>query len=510
MLKGLGTNFMVSYKKDELENSLIISSQNIESFRKNRVDILKRCFINFLPLHISRGRDQFYFKYNTADKIKLSEYIKNKKLKIKTFLNILSEITNIIKKANVNKLDSNSIVIDEEAIYIDPKTQKIYMIYVPMDLESDTIGNLKSFMVNLIMFLTKFEDSKSEDYIQKIIYLLKSSKFNVFALDELISDLKELNEEEEKKANEEEIDTKMISDFSRKINEVESKIINHHKDRMVNDKNQDKDQILLNKILIQVLIIVVIALTIVLTNLYNLLDKMYYIYIASSVAGVLVSVILWKDYFTKTSDEEILINLLNDGVADNKISQPVFSASMAGDQTIINEDTMFLDNYGDIKNNYSDRLSNKDKKREMNFFKGTKKQELSKNLDRSIINSENIDNYKADNGNINSNNAIDNSIITRKPIIEIDENGLSKKIEIDKSEFVVGRLKGSVDLFTGNAAVGRKHAKIININNSYYLVDLESRNGTFLNGKRVRSNVEYLLKDKDELMFANTKIKIYL
>lgn len=53
-----------------------------------------------------------------------------------------------------------------------------------------------------------------------------------------------------------------------------------------------------------------------------------------------------------------------------------------------------------------------------------------------------------------------------------------------------------------NKVISRKHACISFSNNKYKLSDLGSTNGTFLNGLRLQTGVEYDLKNGDEIIFG--------
>jgi hypothetical protein len=53
-----------------------------------------------------------------------------------------------------------------------------------------------------------------------------------------------------------------------------------------------------------------------------------------------------------------------------------------------------------------------------------------------------------------------------------------------------------------NKVTSRKHAAIIYSDGKYYLKDLGSMNGTFINDKRLQSNVEYPIKNEDKIMLG--------
>jgi pSer/pThr/pTyr-binding forkhead associated (FHA) protein len=68
-----------------------------------------------------------------------------------------------------------------------------------------------------------------------------------------------------------------------------------------------------------------------------------------------------------------------------------------------------------------------------------------------------------------------------------------KTIETNKAEITIGRISGS-DIHIDNLGVSKQHAKIVKHRNTYVIEDLNSTNGTFLNGKKI-TRAE--LKDKD-------------
>jgi len=76
----------------------------------------------------------------------------------------------------------------------------------------------------------------------------------------------------------------------------------------------------------------------------------------------------------------------------------------------------------------------------------------------------------------------------------------------DKDVYYVGR-SSDVDIPLSDMKVSRKHIKIERRGNRYRVVDLGSRNGTFLNGKRVRMA---LLSDGDQIRIGFTVLQFFL
>ena len=82
------------------------------------------------------------------------------------------------------------------------------------------------------------------------------------------------------------------------------------------------------------------------------------------------------------------------------------------------------------------------------------------------------------------------------------------KLEIRVQEILVGRDSNSCSFWiSGNTNIGRKHAKFLVKNGTTYVVDLNSTNGTFVNGTKLQPNVEVALKDGDKITLADEDFK---
>lgn len=75
---------------------------------------------------------------------------------------------------------------------------------------------------------------------------------------------------------------------------------------------------------------------------------------------------------------------------------------------------------------------------------------------------------------------------------------------------IIGRLESQVDFAVKNPKVGKVHAKFYGRNNQYFVVDINSKNGTYINGSRTRieSNSPFLLHDQDRITLADTEFII--
>ncbi|NLP13953.1 MAG: FHA domain-containing protein [Clostridium sp.] len=83
------------------------------------------------------------------------------------------------------------------------------------------------------------------------------------------------------------------------------------------------------------------------------------------------------------------------------------------------------------------------------------------------------------------------------------------EIAINKSEFLIGSNPEMVDgAIEFNKAISRVHCKIICVDNRYYICDMGSSNGTYLNGSRLQQGVSAPIEAGDRIFLANTEFVV--
>ena len=85
------------------------------------------------------------------------------------------------------------------------------------------------------------------------------------------------------------------------------------------------------------------------------------------------------------------------------------------------------------------------------------------------------------------------------------EPGELATIYLEQEIVVIGKLETASDAVINMPTVSRIHAKIRKRDGEYYLTDLNSRNGTSVNGQMLKAGEEHLLKDEDEVDFAQAR-----
>jgi serine phosphatase RsbU (regulator of sigma subunit)/pSer/pThr/pTyr-binding forkhead associated (FHA) protein len=88
----------------------------------------------------------------------------------------------------------------------------------------------------------------------------------------------------------------------------------------------------------------------------------------------------------------------------------------------------------------------------------------------------------------------------------IKGSGPSEKLPLEKDRAVLGR-HPDCDVVLDSASVSRQHAQIVKENGLYYVEDLHSRNGTFVNGTLIQGR--HALEDGDRLKICDLALAFF-
>ncbi len=92
------------------------------------------------------------------------------------------------------------------------------------------------------------------------------------------------------------------------------------------------------------------------------------------------------------------------------------------------------------------------------------------------------------------------------PSFVLCSKGATPDIVIDKDEFVIGKSQQRVDgVIRGSNLVSRVHCKAVIRNGECSIVDLNSLNGTFINGNKLTPGAEYRISDGAVLSVADVQ-----
>lgn len=506
-------DYQICFENDSTSNYLVLKPGSQKRLLGYQVQMLLNNSISgLLEFHVNYIGDNVNFFYDVTSKCSLVSFMSRKRFTRYDFLKTMLVIINSICNIKNFLLNDNNLLLDETNIYVDLENMRLYFIYMPV---ADCKNDFQLFFINMIVKLINFQDEESDNYLQKILDGLKSEYFSLTAFKRLLEELlgqdvqniqdeylhvKVIGDEFQKTLNSEDIKNekynngnakwlKVHADVQRgrekaaKILETEKKVSvirgmvkiphvpadtdencpknadNHYQAAVKTREDSEGKPFLLGNIngllILQIVMqpIFITAFALMLTNeLVTMSDSPY------TTAAILVVIFLAVDV--------LLIRLINE------------------------------------KKNTSSRDLNINKT--LNFIT-QKMREKDTGSDSHVVNAQEtktMETFIEEKGS-----SLGETVILGKPkpvetpyLKEMDGQGI---IKLDKKSILVGRMGSFVDHVVSSTAVGKVHAELINEENEYFIIDSNSRNGTFINDERLKPNTKVRIGNNDVIRFAN-------
>src|SRR4026209_2491925 len=81
-----------------------------------------------------------------------------------------------------------------------------------------------------------------------------------------------------------------------------------------------------------------------------------------------------------------------------------------------------------------------------------------------------------------------------------EKGGDQRRLDFDKPEITIGRVQGN-DVILPKGNVSKRHARIVLKDGKFIIVDLKSTNGTYVNGRKITSQL--VVKDSDKIYIGD-------
>lgn len=434
-------NFEYSFNSDSAYSYLVLKLDSDAILLNHQTEIIcQNPNPAFVPFHIRRSNDNTSIYYNITSKISLAQYLERKKLTRKELLNLLKNITRSLMLHSNYLLDLSGYVVDLDFIYINPASAEISMVYVPVFSNRNIMGFYIDFLKDLVVNSASIDDSTGDNYMQRILNYLKSDAFNLNDFNRLLIDL--LNSGEHNG-----ITTKLACENREKAKieeEMENKrvadVCCSRKDAAEEPAGRKKA---VSMILLQLLFIIAAAIACLLLASRGMGDVL-------SMVGVL---------FVAAALDILATKRLAEGQG-KKLPEAMGAKGM------------------NIRRS------------------GYKHAVTQKPGIRTAVSSPDI--LKACDTIVLSNTSKD-----CRPYLESLEGGKPERVVISKDKFIIGRLGSMVDHIIPGSTIGKLHAQITRSEGFYYIKDLNSKNGTYVNDIRIPSNKSYEIKINDRIRFSD-------
>ncbi|MEN6391879.1 MAG: DUF6382 domain-containing protein [Syntrophomonas sp.] len=94
--------------------------------------------------------------------------------------------------------------------------------------------------------------------------------------------------------------------------------------------------------------------------------------------------------------------------------------------------------------------------------------------------------------------------------LEVERGGVKERLPIEGNSFVVGRKGSAVDYVENGSGVSRVHMELVKTAAGWIVRDLDSKNGTFINGEKLIPNKDYPLVDGCRLKIATAQYTFHI
>lgn len=92
--------------------------------------------------------------------------------------------------------------------------------------------------------------------------------------------------------------------------------------------------------------------------------------------------------------------------------------------------------------------------------------------------------------------------IAAMELLELENDGVVRTINLDGARVTIGRGDGNDVVVDGDGTVSREHAVLEKTGGRWHIIDLRSRNGTFVNGQAVKEPIALESGDKIKIGHA--------
>lgn len=465
-IKGGRILINAQYKKDFHGHYLIISNEKenlsygLKMLLNNEIKGLLK-----LELHIIDDTNQYY--YDITSKLSFSHAFDKSLLNYEQIKKIVKGIIDVIEFGKEYLLPENDFVLDPDYLYVDLSSYDVSLCHLN-GYQKDIIEQLSS----TIEYLMNKVDYNDEESVLFIYGLYKISQEECCTFDKLINFIHKKNYNEEKIKNDQ-LRNELI---------IENKDVNNNNIPLMQERLQSEEEVLIysKKTIVIAILSVLVFIGIFLIGYSmglfhnHLEDKIDFI----KLFGCILILSTIESYF--------LSQLFHKKNKITKLNNKIEYISNVIEIDTIREKEKYLENMEE--NDKIDVNIEEYKLKDINNYFNI----LGQVEDRTVL----LDDYDFEKTTL----LVNEETIYKLTSITPTEY---KDIELIEFPFFIGKLDNEVTGSIKCNVISRFHAKIDQKGKEFYITDLNSTNGTFLNDDRLNGNETKELHINDEIKFAN-------
>lgn len=472
--RDINGNYLVLYENEEPDTT----SYQMRMLVGNTIPSILKCRV--------QGVDgQFMVCFDITSKQSVLSLYEERKMGYEDLQMLLGGFVQVMEEMSEYLLNPCRLVLKPEYMYVDVEKRQLYFCYLPgydedvrqkfQELTEYILPILnhedpKAVMLGYGIYRRALEDSFHLEYIKKELYQEREESGKT---DGSLS-LQEFSSLTEQKQNSEncrnmDLFENMDQSGEEQIQEESEKELLWVEERTEKRKSVNDP---LRGVLLGCAAAAVIALLIILAETLGYLPRVSMQIILGVIFGIMVIGMLctWGIMFVKKKNQTENKEVPGRNAQSKREEK---EAGRATEKDKVSKKECDEKNTAVIEN----IAENSAEKRKMSI--------LQKNCGETVVLSANIVAGPA-------------TLVSREP-------GELATIYLQDELTVIGKMENAADAVIDLPTVSRIHAKIRQREGEYYLTDLNSRNGTSVNGKILKGDEEYCLQDQDEVDFAQAR-----
>ena len=447
---------MIKYQQENNSMYMVIEKETMETDMDIDIKMLENNHIEpLLPVKIRHIDNRSLYYYDVTSRQQFSKIYEYRKLSRKNVDNILKSLNEMVDAVNEYMLNLNCIILKTDCIYVDVSKDKLYFAYGNEQEDSSFQQEIKRLFDYVIEHFDHGAGDTDVLYIYNLYQKIVRGEYDA-------SDLKALAETES---------------ISRDSDISENKIENDENvlDFIPMEEVEEQEEVE-NKKVFLLFNIARVCLGVVMVAAIGRMLAPSYVPVPVSDTGALIIIISCAALIAVISK---IPKSLFTRVETKKVMEPFRydkKARYEGCDNGRNDDSYINSGYKDVNDYYKTNNDSYDKDRD----------DDNENYDgNTMLLSDYFNNKKNK---------------TMKLLYKGNEG--FPDIEVSQFPWIIGSMEKNCNTVLKSKLVSHIHACITRDNGEYYVEDLNSTNGTYINGERLIMNSRRELNNHDEITLA--------
>lgn len=476
------------------ENQQDVIEYQLEMLANNNIP-------QILKSDVIRINGQIRLSFDITSLIPLKKLFERREIGREDFIGIIKQLSSLLAGLEEYLLDYWRVIYNNEYIYINPQTLELGFVYLPaLNIEDNGLESLREFLLNNIIHNIRFKNEQSDNYVQRFLELLKTQELSFSMLNSYANDMEE----------QQVFKNRPVMNFDSFYNNASL----HRNIERNTQRNIEKKP--LPEPAIQVSENNVIQKVIKKNEKLNYPIKSYIIMFSVIIALLILGAVLANTGILSFNNPDFFLSLFGYLLVCGALGYLLYSKLFTPDKMIKNTSQSIIKEDIDKKAVYVNhsQIRNSDPGINMNT---TANQFVNKNIKLPQLNRQNkrpVQRPVHGPMNFIKNNELENDHTVFLDPGKINHPYLRRKnssetIILSHFPFMFGRLEEQADYCIKNPAVGKLHAEITKEGSDYFLTDMNSRNGTIVNGEYLVPGQSAYLNNGDIICFANEEFTFF-